>query len=84
MNDLDVSLQTAQQAFGQLQQLGVDEEFILKVRRGEDEHAITCAKKLVDQVVKHYFSVDPDASPEQVALREMWMKNPVGISRPGR
>ncbi len=74
-NDMEISLQTVQQAFTQIHQLEAGEQFILKIRRGEEEQAVPCAKQLIDQIDKHVFRIDPNASPEQVALREKWMRN---------
>jgi predicted metalloprotease with PDZ domain len=74
-NGMEVTLQTAQQAFAGLHSLGVDEDFTIKVRRSEREREFTCAKRLVDRIERHVFRVDPGATPEQVALRTAWMKN---------
>ncbi len=74
-NDLDISLKTAQRVFGQLQALAADEEFVLRVRRDGEEHDYTCAKETVDQITRHFLRADPDATPEQLALRKAWMSN---------
>jgi predicted metalloprotease with PDZ domain len=75
MDDLDVTMATAQQAFGTLQALGADEPFALKVRRGDEVVELTCAKKLVERVDRHVLRFDPDATPAQLALREAWLTN---------
>ncbi len=75
MDELDVTMATAQQAFTKLHTLGADEPFDLKVRRGEEEIEMTCAKKLVEKVDKHVLQFDPEATPEQLALREAWLTN---------
>jgi len=75
LNDMAVTLQTAQQAFAQVQQLEAGEPFTLKIRRGEEEHTLSCAKQLIDQVDRHVFRINPNATPEQIALREAWMVN---------
>ncbi len=74
-NGMEVTLQTVQQAFAGLGTLGAGEEFTIKVRRSGEERELTCAKRLVDRIERHIFRVDPDATPEQVALRRAWMKN---------
>lgn len=75
MDELDVTTATAQQAFVKLHSLGADEPFDLRVRRGDDEIEMTCAKKLVAKVDRHVLRFDPDATPEQLALREAWLTN---------
>ncbi len=75
MDELDVTMATAQQAFAKLHTLGADEPFDLKVRRGDEEIEMTCAKKLVEKVDRHVLRFDPDATPEQLALREAWLTN---------
>jgi predicted metalloprotease with PDZ domain len=75
MGELDVTTATFQQAFAKLHILEADEPFDLKVRRGDEEIEVTCAKKLVEKVDKHVLRFDPDATLEQLALREAWLKN---------
>jgi len=75
MDELDVTTATAQQAFARLHSLRADEPFDLKVRRGDDEIEMTCAKKLVARVDNHVLRFAPDATPEQLALREAWLTN---------
>lgn len=74
-NQMSVTLRNAQQAFGELHALGANETFTMKVRRGEDEFTYTCAKQLIDEVRRHVFTVDPDATEEQIRLREIWVTN---------
>ena len=68
----DVTPATLQQAIGKLQQLRVDEPFDLTIRRGDEEQTVTCSKRMVDRVERHVLRIAPDASPEQVALRDAW------------
>jgi predicted metalloprotease with PDZ domain len=75
MDELEVTMATAQQAFTTLHSLGVDEPFVLRVMRGEDEVELTCAKQLVERVERHVLRFDPEATPQQVALREAWLTN---------
>jgi predicted metalloprotease with PDZ domain len=75
LDDADVTLATAQQAFARLHALGADEPFDLRVRRGDAEVEMTCAKKLIERVERHVLRFDPDATPEQLALREAWLTN---------
>jgi predicted metalloprotease with PDZ domain len=83
MDDMDVTLATAQPAFVKLHGLGVGDPFVLQVRRGDDALALTCEKQLVEVVQRHVLRFDPDATPEQVALREAWLRNlPVAEAAP--
>ena len=83
MDELEVTLATAQQAFTTLHMLGADEPFVLTVMRGEDKVELTCAKQLVERVDRHVLRFDPEATPEQVALREAWLTNlPLPHARP--
>ena len=75
MDDLDVTMATAQQAFAKLHAMGADEPFVLNVRRGDKVIELTCAKKLVEKLDRHVLRFDPDATPEQLALREAWLTN---------
>lgn len=75
MDEFEVTMATAQEAFTTFNMLEADEPFVLKVRRGEDEVEMTCAKKLVEKVERHVLRFDPDATAEQVALREAWLTN---------
>lgn len=72
MDGEEVNIQNAQQSIGRLQMLGPDDPFTLTVQRGENEESYTCSKQLVDQVLRHVLRVDPDASPQEEALREAW------------
>ncbi len=72
---MEVTLQTAQHVLAAFHSIAADEDFTIKIRRGEKEHEFTCAKRMVDRIDKHVFRVDSEATPEQVALRTAWMKN---------
>ena len=75
LNGMDVTLPTVQQAFMTMQGIAVDTPFTLRMRRGEAEVDLTCAKKLVERVDTHVLAPNPDATPEQLALRAAWMRN---------
>lgn len=72
MNEQEVTPQTAQEAVGTLQRLGAGEPFELTIQRGEEEHSLTCSKTLVDRTERHVLRLNPDATPDQIALREAW------------
>lgn len=75
MDGMEVTTTTAQQAFAKLGTLAADEPFVLTVRRGDEVIEVTCAKRLVERVDRHVLRFDPDATPEQLALREAWLTN---------
>jgi predicted metalloprotease with PDZ domain len=75
LDDLEVTMATVQQALGTLHALQADEPFVLTVRRGEATHTLTCAKKEIERIETHVLRFDPEATPEQLALREAWLTN---------
>jgi predicted metalloprotease with PDZ domain len=70
----EVTLQTAQQAFMPLPAAGVGEPFTLGLQRDGEALTVTCAKESTERVDRHVLRVAPDATPEQVALREAWAR----------
>jgi predicted metalloprotease with PDZ domain len=75
MDDLDVTLANAQQAYVKLHELGAGEPFIMRVVREGEQLEFTCEKQLVEVVETHVLRFDPDATPEQLALRDAWLRN---------
>jgi hypothetical protein len=47
----------------------------MRVARGDDELEFTCEKQLVEVVETHVLRFDADATPEQLALRDAWLRN---------
>ena len=74
-DDLDVTLQNAQQAYMNLHSMGANEPFVLRVRRDDQELDLTCEKQLVEVVERHVLRFDPNATPAQLALRKAWLTN---------
>ena len=56
-------------------QLGPGETYQLSVVRGDEELTLTCEKVMVLKTNKHFFAIDPEATTEQIALRDAWLKN---------
>lgn len=75
LNGTEVSLVNAQAVFGEFSGIGADVDFTMAVERNGERQEYTCAKAWTDQVISHVFSLDPDATEEQVALRNIWMTN---------
>lgn len=70
----EVTLQTAQQVFEPLQAAATGEPFTLTLRRSGEDLTVTCAKESIERVERHVLQIDPEATPEQVALREAWSR----------
>ena len=57
----------------------MDEPFDMTIRRGGEEQTFTCTVKMVENVQRFVFRVNPNATPAHVALSEVWLRNlPVG------
>ena len=51
----------------------------MTIRRGGEEQTFTCTVKMVENVQRFVFRVNPNATPAHVALSEVWLRNlPVG------
>ncbi|MGA8265983.1 MAG: PDZ domain-containing protein, partial [Ignavibacteriaceae bacterium] len=73
VNGNPLTLQNAQLVFGKLRTLKVGDKINMTVKRGDKEIDLTAT--LQPRVIRHKFEVNPDATPEQLKLREAWMKN---------
>jgi predicted metalloprotease with PDZ domain len=68
-----LNLQTARSIFAKRQEKKVGDNITFTVKRGEKEMDFTLT--LEPAVIKHEFTVDLNPTPEQLKLRESWMKN---------
>jgi predicted metalloprotease with PDZ domain len=75
MDQVEVTMATFQQSAAKLEALQADEPFVLTVKRGEETLELTCAKREVERIDRHVLRFDPNATPEQLALREAWLTN---------
>jgi predicted metalloprotease with PDZ domain len=73
VNGNPLTLQNAQLVFGKLRTLKVGDKINMTVKRGDKEIDLTAT--LQPRIIRHNFEVNPDATPEQLKLREAWMKN---------
>jgi predicted metalloprotease with PDZ domain len=73
VNGTPLSLQNAQIVFGNLRSMKVGETINMTVKRGDKDIDLTAT--LQPRVIRHKFEMNPDASPEQLKLREAWMEN---------
>lgn len=68
-----LTMQNARELFGKLRTLKVGDSLTMTVKRGDEELTIT--QTLQPRIIRHLFEVNPDAGPQQVKLREAWLKN---------
>ena len=73
VNGNPLTLQNAQMVFGKLRSLKAGDTLNLTVKRGDKEFDLTTV--LQPSVIRHKFEVNPNATPEQLKLREAWTKN---------
>lgn len=68
-----LTLQTARSVFARRNQKKVGDTVTFTVKRGEKEMDFKVT--LQPSIIKHEFTVDSNPSPEQLKLREAWLKN---------
>lgn len=75
INGTPVTLQNGREIIGKLNQQPIGHEYDITVKR--DDKDVTIKSKILskEEVVLHSFEVNADATAQQVALREAWMKN---------
>ena len=73
VNDTEITLMNADNIFKEIKKKKVGDEFNATVIRDGKEKEVTL--KLGPTAIKNTFEVDPDPTPEQLKLREAWMKN---------
>ena len=70
-----LSMKNIGQLFGNLKAKTIDDSYTLKVRRGNEELEFTLNKITTPRIEKHLFSVDENATAEQLKLRAAWLQN---------
>ena len=68
-----LNLQTARSIFAKRQEYKVGDNITFTVKRGQKEMDFTLT--LEPAILRHEFTVDQNPTPEQLKLREAWMKN---------
>ncbi|NNE46705.1 MAG: peptidase [Rhodothermales bacterium] len=71
----EVSMKTIRQLAAEWRELAAGIPYELTVRRGDKEEVVSCAKFNRPTVERHVFSIDPEATPGQIAMRAAWMRN---------
>lgn len=74
-NGTEITLNNARRQFGEFKQLQADVAYELTIERGGEVKTFTCDKFLQEKIERHVFEVEPDTTPEQMTLRNAWMKN---------
>lgn len=74
-NGRDVTVQNIQEIATAFAQVPANVEYELTISRDGEEKTIACEKVLIDRVEPHVFTVIENPAPEQMELREAWMKN---------
>ncbi|MFD3001677.1 peptidase [Pontibacter toksunensis] len=75
LNGETVTLQNANQAFVKLAQLKPGDAYSLTVLRDGQEIKVACTMQEKEKIEHHQFEVNRQATPEQVALRNSWLRN---------
>lgn len=68
-----LTFQNAGMIFGRMAAMEPGSTVRMTIKRQDKEMDVVCV--LIPRVTRHKFVVNPNASPEQVQLREAWMKN---------
>jgi len=69
----ELTMQNVRQVFGKIRTLKVGDKVVFTVKR--DEKEIDFTLNLQRAIIKHQFTVDLNPTPEQLKLREAWLKN---------
>ncbi len=72
-NGEEITIQTIRTVLGKMHTMNVGDPYVLKVRRGEEEHTIN--GKLIQRTQKHVFEEIAELTADQKKLREAWSKN---------
>ncbi|MEM7551378.1 MAG: peptidase [Bacteroidota bacterium] len=72
---VEINLQNARQMIGQLRSKSIGDEYVISVIREGEELEYPISVLAEDEVLRHVFELDENATAQQVALREAWMEN---------
>jgi len=71
----EVNLKNIGEVFHGFRDLETGVPYELTIDRQGEKHTLTCEKFMQEKIDRHVFEIDPHATPEQLALRQAWMKN---------
>ncbi|MEJ8801650.1 M61 family metallopeptidase [Pontibacter sp. H249] len=75
LDGVAVSLGNANQVLPKLSTLNIGDSYTFTIKRNGEQKDIACKILSIDEVKKHLFEVNEQATPQQVALRTNWMQN---------
>jgi len=70
-----LSLGNANQVLPRLGTLNMGDAYTFTIKRNGEEKVVQCKILSMDEVKKHAFEVNEQATPQQLALRNNWLKN---------
>ena len=73
IDSIDLTFQNAQTLFGKLTSMKPGSKVVMTIKRNNKQMDVVA--ELEPRVQRHKFAINPNASPEQMKLREAWMKN---------
>ncbi len=68
-----LTFMNARVLLGKIMMMRPGETVKMTVRRGGEEKEVACT--LEPRVTRHQFSLDPNATPQELALRQAWLRN---------
>ncbi|MDX5437984.1 MAG: PDZ domain-containing protein, partial [Pontibacter sp.] len=74
-NGTEINLQNANQELSKLAALTSGDAYTLTVERNGEKQVLNLTMLEQQKVLKHLFKLNEQATPEQVSLRNAWMKN---------
>ncbi|MFQ5652625.1 MAG: peptidase [bacterium] len=74
-NGEEVSIKNIRTVFAELRQLEAGVPYELTLSRDGEALTVTCQKIITERVDRHVLTVYPEATPEQITLRQAWMRN---------
>ncbi|KAA3661662.1 MAG: peptidase, partial [Calditrichaeota bacterium] len=75
INGKEFTMKNFRALFREINMLGLDEPYTVTVARDGEEHTITLKKFTKEKIERHVFEIMDDPTPEQLALRQAWLKN---------
>ncbi len=75
LNGEVINMETVRTILGQFRSVAAGVPYTAGLVRDGQEITATCEKFLQPLIRRHVIELDPDATPEQIALRNAWMKN---------
>lgn len=75
LDGAEITLATANQVLSKLATLNIGDSYTLTIKRNGEQKDVVCQIQGQEETLKHLFTVNEQATPQQIALRQAWMKN---------